>query len=33
MAEDVKSLEMRIAAIEDQLSKMHVTEDEMKAYA
>lgn len=32
MADDVKSLEMRIAAIEDKLSKMHVTEDEMKAY-
>jgi hypothetical protein len=32
MAEDVKSLEMRIAAIEDKLSKMHVTEEEMKAY-
>lgn len=27
-----KSLEMRIAAIEDKLSKMHVTEEEMKAY-
>src|SRR5262245_28461345 len=32
MADDVKSLEMRIAAIEDKLSKMHVTEEEMKAY-
>lgn len=32
MAEDLKSLEMRIAAIEDKLSKMHVTEEEMKAY-
>ena len=27
-----KSLEMRIAAIEDKLSKMNVTEEEMKAY-
>jgi hypothetical protein len=32
MADDVKSLEMRIAAIEDKLSKMNVTEEEMKAY-
>jgi hypothetical protein len=35
MADDkdqAKSLEMRIAAIEDKLSKMHVTEEEMKAY-
>jgi hypothetical protein len=29
---EVKSLEMRIAAIEDKLSKLHVTEEEMKAY-
>ena len=27
MAEDLKSLEMRIAAIEDKLSKMNVTEE------
>jgi hypothetical protein len=27
-----KSLEMRVAAIEDKLSKIHVTEEEMKAY-
>src|SRR5436309_599078 len=27
-----KSLEMRLAALEDKLSKMHVTEEEMKAY-
>jgi len=27
-----KSLEMRIAAIEDKLAKMNVTEEEMKAY-
>jgi hypothetical protein len=27
-----KSLEMRIAELEDKLSKMHITEDEMKAY-
>jgi hypothetical protein len=32
MADDVKSLEMRIAALEDKLSKMHITEEEMKAY-
>jgi hypothetical protein len=30
--EESKSLEMRIAAIEDKLSKMHITEEEMKAY-
>ena len=29
---DPKSLEMRIAELEDKLAKMHVTEDEMKAY-
>jgi hypothetical protein len=27
-----KSLEMRVAELEDKLSKMHITEDEMKAY-
>jgi hypothetical protein len=27
-----KSLEMRVAELEDKLSKMHVTEDEMKAF-
>ena len=27
-----KSLEMRVAELEDKLSKMHVTEEEMKAY-
>jgi hypothetical protein len=27
-----KSLEMRVAELEDKLSQMHVTEDEMKAY-
>jgi hypothetical protein len=27
-----KSLEMRIAELEDKLSKLHITEDEMKAY-
>ena len=27
-----KSLEMRIAELEDKLSKMHITEEEMKAY-
>ena len=27
-----KSLEMRVAELEDKLSKLHVTEDEMKAY-
>lgn len=31
-ANDQKSLEMRIAELEDKLSKMHITEDEMKAY-
>jgi hypothetical protein len=29
---DPKSLEMRVAELEDRLSKMHITEDEMKAY-
>jgi hypothetical protein len=27
-----KSLEMRVAEIEDKLSKLHITEDEMKTY-
>lgn len=27
-----KSLEMRVAELEDKLSKIHITEDEMKAY-
>ena len=27
-----KSLEMRIAELEDKLSKMHITEEEMKTY-
>jgi hypothetical protein len=27
-----KSLEMRVAELEDKLSKIHVTEDEMKAF-
>lgn len=27
-----KTLEMRVAELEDKLSKLHVTEDEMKAY-
>jgi hypothetical protein len=27
-----KTLEMRVAEIEDKLAKLHVTEDEMKAY-
>jgi hypothetical protein len=31
-SDEPKTLEMRIAAIEDKLSKMHVTEEEMKAY-
>ncbi len=30
--EQQKSLEMRVAELEDRLSKMHVTEEEMKAY-
>src|SRR5262249_7904099 len=29
---DIKSLEMRIAAIEDKLSKLNITEEEMKTY-
>lgn len=31
-SEQQKSLEMRVAELEDKLSKMHVTEEEMKAY-
>lgn len=31
MAEQ-KSLEMRVAELEDKLSKLHITEEEMKAY-
>ena len=27
-----KSLEMRVAELEDKLSKLHITEDDMKAY-
>jgi len=27
-----KTLEMRVAELEDKLSKVHITEDEMKAY-
>lgn len=27
-----KTLEMRVAELEDKLSKIHITEDEMKAY-
>ena len=27
-----KSLEMRVAELEDKLAKLHITEDEMKAY-
>lgn len=27
-----KNLEMRVAELEDKLSKLHITEDEMKAY-
>jgi hypothetical protein len=30
--EQQKSLEMRVAELEDRLSKMHITEEEMKAY-
>lgn len=30
--EQQKSLEMRVAEIEDKLSKLHITEEEMKAY-
>ena len=29
---EAKTLEMRVAELEDRLSKMHVTEDELKAY-
>ena len=29
---DLKSLEMRIAAIEDKLSKLNITEDELRTY-
>ena len=29
---DEKSLEMRVAELEDKLSKIHITEDEMKAF-
>lgn len=29
---DPKSLEMRVAELEDKLSKVHITEEEMKAY-
>ncbi len=29
---DAKSLEMRVAELEDRLAKLHVTEEEMKAY-
>jgi hypothetical protein len=32
VADDEKSLEMRVAAIEDKLAQMHVTEEEMQAY-
>jgi hypothetical protein len=33
MAEETKrTLEMRVAELEDKLSKIHITEDEMKAY-
>jgi hypothetical protein len=31
-SKESKSLEMRIAELEDKLSKVHITEDEMKAY-
>jgi len=31
-SEQIKTLEMRIAALEDKLSKMNVTEEEMRAY-
>jgi hypothetical protein len=30
--QDTKSLEMRVAALEDKLSKVNITEDEMKAF-
>jgi hypothetical protein len=29
---DVKSLEMRLAALEDKLAKLNITEEELKAY-
>ena len=29
---DEKTLEMRVAELEDKLSKLHITEDEMKAF-
>lgn len=29
---DEKTLEMRVAELEDKLSKVHITEEEMKAY-
>lgn len=29
---NLKSIEMRLAEVEDKLSKMHITEEEMKAY-
>ena len=29
---DTKSLEMRVAELEDRLSKLHITEDELKAF-
>jgi hypothetical protein len=32
MADEKKSLEARVAELEDKLSKIHVTEEEMKAY-
>jgi hypothetical protein len=31
-SEQSKSLEMRVAELEDKLSKIHITEDELKAY-
>jgi len=31
-SEQPKTLEMRVAELEDKLSKIHITEDEMKAY-
>ena len=31
-SKEQKSLEMRVAELEDKLSKMHITEEEMKAY-
>jgi hypothetical protein len=32
MADEPKTLEMRVAELEDKLSKMHITEDDIKAY-